>query len=228
MELIVERLIELVLIILGSGALLWPLLHKMSRLTARPRQPGGGGGATDAGHGGVASVREGTGRTAVWLLKPGTQKIELIKVVRTLTGLGLKEAKDLVEGTPAAVFHHIEAAQAQAVREALEAAGGTVELRGGAGGAGDQAPAPDQPRTAAPQAGVAAFFDVVLLDPGVSPDRALAALEEALGLPREAAEACVMAAPEPVARSVTAEQADALRAALEAVGAQIAVRATEG
>jgi len=59
----------------------------------------------------------------------GEKKIQVIKVVRELTGLGLKEAKDLVEGAPKAVKEGVNKAEAEAAKAKLEEAGGSVELK---------------------------------------------------------------------------------------------------
>jgi len=59
----------------------------------------------------------------------GDKKIQVIKVVRELTGLGLKEAKDLVDGAPKAVKEGVNKAEAEEIKKKLEAAGGTVELK---------------------------------------------------------------------------------------------------
>jgi large subunit ribosomal protein L7/L12 len=58
----------------------------------------------------------------------GAKKIEVIKEVRAITGLGLKEAKDLVEGAPKPVKEGVAKAEAEALKKKLEAAGATVEL----------------------------------------------------------------------------------------------------
>ena len=65
----------------------------------------------------------------VVLEEAGAQKIQVIKEVRTLTGLGLKEAKDLVEGAPKPVLEKANKEAADKAKEALEAAGATVELK---------------------------------------------------------------------------------------------------
>jgi large subunit ribosomal protein L7/L12 len=59
----------------------------------------------------------------------GDQKIQVIKVVRALTGLGLKEAKDLVEGVPKPVKEGVPKAEAEDMKKKLEEAGGTVEIK---------------------------------------------------------------------------------------------------
>lgn len=65
----------------------------------------------------------------VVLAKAGDNKINVIKVVREITGLGLKEAKDLVEGAPKAVKEGIPKAQADELKKKLEDAGATVEVK---------------------------------------------------------------------------------------------------
>ena len=59
----------------------------------------------------------------------GDKKIQVIKEVRALTSLGLKEAKDLVDGAPKPVLERVPKEQAEAAKEKLEAAGGTVEVK---------------------------------------------------------------------------------------------------
>jgi len=59
----------------------------------------------------------------------GDKKIQVIKVVRELTGLGLKEAKDLVEGVPKPVKEGVSKEEAAAMKKKLEEAGGTVEVK---------------------------------------------------------------------------------------------------
>ena len=65
----------------------------------------------------------------VHLTAAGAQKINVIKEVRTITGLGLKEAKDLVEGAPKVVKEGVAEAEANDIKSKLEAAGATVELK---------------------------------------------------------------------------------------------------
>jgi large subunit ribosomal protein L7/L12 len=83
--------------------------------------PAGGGGA-------AAAVPEKEDFTVV-LAGAGDKKIQVIKVVRELTGLGLKEAKDLVDGAPKPVKEGVPKAEAEAIKKKLEEAGGTVELK---------------------------------------------------------------------------------------------------
>jgi large subunit ribosomal protein L7/L12 len=81
-----------------------------------------------AGGGAAAVVAEKEDFTVV-LTAAGEKKIQVIKVVRELTGLGLKEAKDLVDGAPKAVKEAVPKAEAEAIKKKLEEAGGTVELK---------------------------------------------------------------------------------------------------
>ena len=65
----------------------------------------------------------------VELTEVGSEKIKVIKVVREVTGLGLKEAKEIVDGAPSTVKEAMPTADAEALKEALTAAGATVELK---------------------------------------------------------------------------------------------------
>jgi large subunit ribosomal protein L7/L12 len=65
----------------------------------------------------------------VMLTAAGDKKIQVIKVVRELTGLGLKEAKDLVDGAPKAVKEGVPKAQAEEMKKKIEESGGAVELK---------------------------------------------------------------------------------------------------
>ena len=78
--------------------------------------------------GAAAAVEEKTEFT-VMLLAAGEKKVEAIKVVRAATGLGLKEAKDLVDGAPKAVKEGISKADAEALKKQLEEAGAKVEVK---------------------------------------------------------------------------------------------------
>jgi large subunit ribosomal protein L7/L12 len=84
--------------------------------------------AAPAAGGGAAAVEEQTEFT-VMLLAAGEKKVEAIKVVRAATGLGLKEAKDLVDGAPKAVKEGINKADAEALKKQLEEAGAKVEIK---------------------------------------------------------------------------------------------------
>lgn len=76
----------------------------------------------------AAAVEEQTEFNVV-LLAAGDKKVEVIKVVRAVTGLGLKEAKDLVDGAPKPVKEAIAKADAEALKKQLEDAGAKVEIK---------------------------------------------------------------------------------------------------
>jgi large subunit ribosomal protein L7/L12 len=79
--------------------------------------------------GGGAAAEEEKDSFDVVLTAAGDKKIQVIKEVRTLTSLGLKEAKELVDGAPNAVLEGVAKDEAEKAKEALEAAGGSVELK---------------------------------------------------------------------------------------------------
>ena len=90
---------------------------------AAPAAPGGGGGA-DAG-----AAEEASSTVDVVLTAAGDKKIGVIKVVRAATGLGLKEAKALVDEAPKPIKEGIERDEAEKLKAELEEAGGSVELK---------------------------------------------------------------------------------------------------
>jgi len=85
--------------------------------------PAAGGGE------GAAAAAEEQDEFDVVIAAAGSAKIQVIKEVRGLTSLGLKEAKDLVDGAPATVLEAVDAETANKAKEALEGAGATVELK---------------------------------------------------------------------------------------------------
>ena len=85
-----------------------------------------GGGAAG---GAAAPAAEAQTEFTVVLASAGDKKIEVIKEVRAITGLGLKEAKDLVDGAPKAVKEAIAKADAEALKKQLEDAGAKVEVK---------------------------------------------------------------------------------------------------
>src|SRR5256885_15037366 len=84
--------------------------------------------AAGAGAGDGAAVEEKTAFDVV-LTGAGQQKIQVIKVVRAVTGLGLKEAKDLVDGAPQAVKEGVNQEEADSIKAQLEEAGASVEVK---------------------------------------------------------------------------------------------------
>jgi large subunit ribosomal protein L7/L12 len=85
----------------------------------------GGGGAAAA----AAPVEEKTEFTVILKEYPADKKVGVIKVVRELTGLGLKEAKDLVEGVPSTVKEAVNKADSDTMKKKLEDAGAKVEIK---------------------------------------------------------------------------------------------------
>ena len=95
----------------------------VSAAAAMPMMPMGGGGAAAA-----APAEEQTEFT-VTLTEVGTNKINVIKVVREITALGLKEAKDLVEGAPKPIKEGIPKEEAQAIKKKFEEVGAKAEIK---------------------------------------------------------------------------------------------------
>jgi large subunit ribosomal protein L7/L12 len=87
--------------------------------------------AMGAGVAGAAAAAPAEEKTvfSVVLINAGANKINVIKEVRTMTSLGLKEAKDLVDGAPKSVKESVPKAEAEELKKKLEAAGATVELK---------------------------------------------------------------------------------------------------
>ena len=98
----------------------WGITAAAPVAVAAPAAGGGGDGA--------AAAEEQTAFDVI-LNGPGDRKIEVIKVVRAITGLGLKEAKDLVDGAPNPVKEGVAQEEADQVKAQLEEAGATVELK---------------------------------------------------------------------------------------------------
>jgi len=86
----------------------------------------GGGGAAAAA---AAPVEEKTEFTVVLKEYPADKKVTVIKVIREITGLGLKEAKDLVEGVPATVKEAVAKADVEVIKKKLEEVGAKVEVK---------------------------------------------------------------------------------------------------
>lgn len=85
--------------------------------------------AAPAASGGGAAVAEEQTEFNVVMSNHGANKVNVIKVVRTVTGLGLKEAKDLVEATPAVVKEGVSKQDAEEIKKQLVEAGATVEIK---------------------------------------------------------------------------------------------------
>ena len=87
-------------------------------------------GPAAGGAGDGAAAAEEKDEFDVILTGDGGKKIQVIKEVRAITGLGLKEAKDLVDGAPKPIKEDCDEAEAKEIKEKLEAVGATVELKG--------------------------------------------------------------------------------------------------
>ena len=98
---------------------------KFGVTAAAPVAVAAGGGAAAA----AAPAAEAQTEFTVVLKEAGANKIGVIKEVRAITGLGLKEAKDLVEGAPKNVKENVNKAEAEDLKKKLEAAGAKVELK---------------------------------------------------------------------------------------------------
>ncbi|MEJ2053483.1 MAG: 50S ribosomal protein L7/L12 [Calditrichaceae bacterium] len=85
--------------------------------------------AGPAAGGGAVAAAEEKSEFDVVLTAAGDKKIQVIKVVRAITGLGLKEAKDLVDGAPNAVKEGVGQAEADDIKKQIEEVGGVVELK---------------------------------------------------------------------------------------------------
>jgi len=102
--------------------------HLEGRWGVSAAAPAAVAAAPAAGGAGAAAAAEEKTSFDVILETAGDKKIQVIKEVRAITGLGLKEAKDLVEGAPKAVKEGVSKEEAQAIKTQLEAAGGKVKL----------------------------------------------------------------------------------------------------
>src|SRR5690349_20332517 len=120
---IVEKIEKLTL--LEASELKKALEEKFGVTAAAPMMMAGGAGAGAA----AAPAAEAQTEFTVVLKAAGAQKINVIKVVRAATGLGLKEAKDLVDGAPKNVKESIAKDEAEKLKKELEEAGASVELK---------------------------------------------------------------------------------------------------
>jgi large subunit ribosomal protein L7/L12 len=110
--------------VMDLNALVKAIEEKFGVSAAAMAAPGGGGGG-----GAAAPVVEEQTEFTVMLTEIGANKVQVIKAVRELTGLGLKEAKDLVDGAPKPVKEAIAKADAEAAKKKLEDAGAKAELK---------------------------------------------------------------------------------------------------
>jgi large subunit ribosomal protein L7/L12 len=127
-----EKVIQLVdeiggLTVLELSALVKAIEKKFGVEAAAPMMASGATPQTSAAA--EAAPAEEQTEFNVMLTAIGEKKIQVIKVVRELTGLGLKEAKDLVESAPSKVLESVEKAAAQSAKTKLEEQGATVEVK---------------------------------------------------------------------------------------------------
>jgi len=124
-EQIAEELDKLTL--LEAAQLSKMLQEKWGVSAAAPMAVAAMPGAAAAGGGGAAAEEQT--EFDVMLMAAGEKKIQVIKVVRELTGLGLKEAKDLVDGAPKAVKEKVTKAESDDMKRKLEEQGATVQVK---------------------------------------------------------------------------------------------------
>jgi large subunit ribosomal protein L7/L12 len=125
-EQIAEELDKLTL--LEAAQLSKMLQEKWGVSAAAPMAVAAMPGTAAAAGGGAAAAEEKT-EFDVMLMAAGEKKIQVIKVVRELTGLGLKEAKDLVDGAPKAVKEKVTKAESEDMKKKLEEQGATVQVK---------------------------------------------------------------------------------------------------
>jgi large subunit ribosomal protein L7/L12 len=114
--------------VLEVSELVKALEDKFGVKAAAPMAFAAGAGHAPAAGGGAAAAEEKTEFSAM-LMSAGANKIPVIKVVREITGLGLKEAKDLVEGAPKPVKGGLSKEQAEDIKKKLTEVGATVEVK---------------------------------------------------------------------------------------------------
>lgn len=110
--------------VLELSDLVKALEEKFGVSAAAPMMAAGGGAAA-----GAAPVAEVKDSVTIVLKSAGANKIQVIKEIRSITTLGLKEAKDLVDAAPKAVKENVPMKDAEAIKKTLEAAGATVEFK---------------------------------------------------------------------------------------------------
>lgn len=112
--------------LMDAAALVKELEDELGVSAAAPIAVAAPGAAAAGGDAGAAAEKD---EFTVVLASGGEKKIQVIKVVRELTGLGLKEAKELVDGAPKPVKEGATKEQAEEIKQKIEEAGGTVELK---------------------------------------------------------------------------------------------------
>jgi large subunit ribosomal protein L7/L12 len=125
-----EKILDMVekLSVLDLAGLVKAMEDKFGVSAAAPVMMAGGGAPAAGGDAGDAGGDDG-GNVTVVLAAAGGQKVAVIKAVREITGLGLKESKDLVDGAPKPIKENVEKAEAEELKKKLEEAGATVEFK---------------------------------------------------------------------------------------------------
>ena len=121
-----EQILQMVekLSVLDLANLVKAMEEKFGVSAAAPVMMAAAGGAAAA-----APAEEASAQVTVVLASAGAQKINVIKAVREATGLGLKESKDIVDGAPKPIKENVPREEADKMKKAIEAAGGTVEYK---------------------------------------------------------------------------------------------------
>ncbi len=114
--------------VLELADLVKALEEKFGVSASAPMMVGAVAGAAGAAGGGAAAAEEKSSVTIV-LKNAGTNKIQVIKEIRAITTLGLKEAKDLVDAAPKPIKDNVALKDAEAIKKTLEAAGATIEFK---------------------------------------------------------------------------------------------------
>jgi len=124
-----KSILEMVekLSVLDLANLVKAMEEKFGVSAAAPVMMAAAGAAATAG--GAAPAEEQSAQVTVVLANAGAQKINVIKAVREATGLGLKESKDIVDGAPKPIKENVPREEADKMKKAIEAAGGTVEYK---------------------------------------------------------------------------------------------------
>jgi large subunit ribosomal protein L7/L12 len=167
----------------------------------------------DSGIGTIKTGFESGPICSVTLGDPGPEKIEVIKIVRNYTGLGLKEAKELVESGPGAVCPGVSGEAAEKMVRELEAIGATARITGDSALGRSSKGADHGPR-----------YEVILADLGPEKIEVIKVIRQYTGLGLKEAKEMAESAPRTVCSGVDKEAAEKMKADLELVGATARIR----
>ena len=152
----------------------------------------------------------------VILSSMGPNKVNVIKAVREVTALGLREAKELVEAAPTTVAEGLSEEEAESMKGTLEAAGAEVDLECEDEGAGEES---DEEESAASDE--CESYTVILSSMGPNKVNVIKAVREVTALGLREAKELVEAAPTVVAEGLSEEEAESMKGTLEAAGAEV-------